>query len=569
MKKYLFIIASMLVVLVGCKKQETGDDASGDNTPAGPVISVTTPKIVDIESQSQFYEVQFTAKEAWTASAKSLDGAENAVVLPKTSGQAGDVKLKLAFEGIPEGEPGRVIELTIKAGNAVEVVRFFQGKVFWTESEEVTEVAKAGGKVNVKILTNFVCEVQKYDSFETWAPVTITKGDHQLDIEFDVAAYSGFDDRSAYVKITAEGVDLVVRFYVEQAGSLQLAWTQNFFWGMFPDGTRESISEVGDYIIINCGKTTQSTGGALVFNKSDGTYVKTLEIPSCTGITNDDAGNIIVSTGGNYPLEEGQEYIPLQVFAFTKAQAAAIIANGTLPEGTAPIISYYNGFYGYGLDNLRVTGDVTANAVITLCTSGGYADFYAVDWNIVNGVSTAAENSYSSCTALPNFLPEDYSMGIWTSFAIVAKHTGTSDQSPLYYMGYDNNYNLQYLATPTGEWAEVFVTGGEGNEGYNCMDIIEWNGHKYISFVATAYFAWVDWDGDGTYEHCPGYLYLLNIDDPANPVLESKYEYWCDPENWQYGNCVDVHLSLEGENLVAYVADSATSQYMKVVYPKP
>ena len=63
----------------------------------------------------------------------------------------------------------------------------------------------------------------------------------------------------------------------------------------------------------------------------------------------------------------------------------------------------------------------------------------------------------------------------------------------------------------------------------------------------------------------------MNIDDPENPVVESKYEYYCDYEaegNWQYGDCADVTLVVEGNDLAAYVVDASSSQYMKVVYPK-
>lgn len=586
MKKLFYIFAAVAVTMWACQKPnapEQKDDQKPDDKPATQDVELvlSTPEIVDVEAESGIYNIKFKSTEAWTASV--LNAPENAVVLGNTSGEAGDdIQLKVTYGGLGDGEVGRLFDVSILAGEKVRKnVTFFQGKVFIVDKEETPQVGLGGGEVVYGIRTNMEYSVKKYDGAEEafpWAPVTVTESDHLLSIAFNVAKNEGFDPRSCYVKVTVTGLaeddsDEVVRLYVEQEGTIKVAWTQNFIWTMFPEGTRESISEVGDYFIINSELTSQSTGGAHVFKKSDGSFVKTLDIPSCTGITNDDAGNIIVSVGGNYPIDEStwaldvDNQIPLQIFVFTKAEAATIIESGTLPN-KSPILTYSDGFYGYGLDNIRVNGDATSDAVITMCTSGGYGDFYAVDWEIKGGAFVDPGNGYTAYTELPNFLPTDYSMGIWSSFDIVAKHTGTTSSSPLYYMGYDNNYNLQYLSGKGAEWQEVFVTGGEGNEGYCTFSIAEWNGHKYLSFISLPYFAWADWDGDEVIDdNLPGTLWLLNIDDPVHPVLESSHQYYCDPENWQYGNSCDVKLVVEGSDLVAYVVDAAASLYMKVVYP--
>lgn len=597
MKKILYLLAAALMVAVACDKKNPDPTPQPDPTPATPDLELTTPNIVDVTAESSIYTVKFSAGKVWEASLSYPDGSESGAVLAMEKGLAGEkLELKVTFQGLTADQMGRLIELTLKAGSTTEKILFFQGLVFFADNEEeVPTLPVAGGKFDLNILTNMEVNIKKYDGADeafSWAPVTITedKAAHKIALAFNVAANDGYDARTAYVKFTlpevqvpvnddegnptGETTDLVTRFYLSQEGPLQVAWTQQFTWAMFPEGTRESIAEVGDYLIINCSKTSQGTGGALVFKKSDGSYVKTLDIPSCTGITNDDAGNIVVSAGGNYPIDDStwalipEQQIPLTVFVFTKAEAVTIIENGTLPN-KAPIITYNDGFYGYGLDNIRVTGDATTNAVITMCTSGGYADFYAVDWDIVNGAVINNGNGYTAYTALPNFLPGDYSMGIWNSFSIVAKHLGNSSSSAMYYMGYDNNYNLHYLSGAGAEWAEVFVTEGAGNEGYNTLATVEWDGHKYLSFISLPYFAWADWDGDGTIDsNLPGYLWLFNIDDPTKPVKLSCHEYYCDPTNWQYGDSCDVRLVVEGNDLVAYVVDAASSQYMKVVYPK-
>lgn len=598
MKKFLYLFAAALMVAVACNKKdpEPQPDPTPDPTPATPDLVLTTPKIVDVAGESSIYTVKFNAGKAWTATLSYPDGSESGAVLAKEKGEAADgVELKVTFQGLTEEQMGHLIQLDLKAGSTTESILFFQGLVFLPDNEEeVPTIPVAGGKYDLNILTNMDVTIKKYDGAEEafpWAPVTINQDEaaHKISLAFNVAANTGYDARTCYVKFTmpeiqvpvlddegtptGETTDMVTRFYLAQEGPLKVAWTQQFTWTMFPEGTRESIAEVGDYLIINCSKTSQGTGGAHVFKKSDGSYVKTLDIPSCTGITNDDAGNIVVSIGGNYPINEEtwelivDEQIPLNVVVYTRAEAANIIENGTLPN-KAPIITYNNGFYGYGLDNIRVTGDATSNAVITLCTSGGYGDFYAVDWDVVNGAVIDNGNGYTAYTALPNYLPDDYSMGIWTSFDIVAKHIGPSSSSAMFYMGYDNNYNLHYMSGTGAEWQVVYETGAEGNEGFCTLSTAEWNGHKYLAFVSLPYFAWADWDGDGTVDsNLPGYLWLMNIDDPSKPVKLSCHEYYCDPTNWQYGNSCDVKLVVEGTDLVAYLVDAASSQYMKVVYP--
>lgn len=578
MKKVLLFVAAAVIAFAACQKPDvtSGNEQKpgGDEKPVpDAAITLSTDAIVDLAAESAISTVRFNATKAWTAELSSPQGAIDGVVtIDKASGEAGDAEIKVVFQGLEEAFPGRYVVLTIKSGNVQQEVQFFQGKVFWTESEEITYLPLAGGNVNIKIFTNVEYEFTKYDQFEVWAPVTMTETSHGVDLAFNVAANTGFDARTAYVKFVLAEELGTVRLYVTEEGTLKLAWKQNFTWTMFPEGTRESIAVVGDYFIINSQLTSKSTGGMHVFKKADGSYVKTLEVPSCTGITNDDAGNIVISAGGT-PYDSND---PLVVFAFTKAAAASIVESGTLPDGVTPIIQYVNGFYGYGLDNLRVTGDITGDAIVTMVTSGGTADFYACDWEIKGGKYTGEAGTYTQWIQLPNNVPgpQDWGTpGIWSSKDIVAKHVDNSVSSKIFYNGYDFYGNLQLGTTDAFETVLTIYEDPAtyGNEGYQSLATAEWNGHKYLAFVATPYFAWADWDGDEVIDdNLPGYLWLLNVDDPAKPVVKSKYEYYCDFEaegNWQYGDSSDVTLVVEGNDLVAYVVDAASSQYMKVVYP--
>ena len=590
-KKLLYIFAAALVAMTACTKPEPEDpgdkpDDPGKEEPTITDFKLLSDAVVNVGAESVISVLKFTAPEAWTASVSYPEGSDtDYVVLTPASGEAGeDIEVKVTIQSLPKDQDGRYFNVGVKSGSKGADVVFYQGNVFIPSTTRI-EMGKDGGKAEFSVISNVDYNVTTYDSFD-WAPATFDKATGKG--SFNVAS-AGYDSRSAYVKFTipaiqdpvlddegndtGETADRVVKVYVTQEGKLQVAWDQQFFWSMFPNGTRESVALAGDYIIINCSLTDQGTGGALVFNKADGTYVTTVNAPSLTGVTNDDAGNIVISMGGNYPIDQStwelipDQQVPLYLFFIKKDDVAGILNGGDISK-LQPAIVYSDAFYGYGLDNLRVTGDVFGDAVITMCSSGAYS-VQIVDWDIKGGKYTDDGKGYTKYVDAPNFLPEDYSMGIWSSYDIVAKHLGNNSDSGLYYMGYDNNYNLQYLSSPSASWQEVLVSGATWEEGFTTFSTVEWNGHKYLGFIGVPYFAWADWDWDGTVDgYLPGHVWLVNIDNPEAPKVESKYEYYCDQSNWQYGDNADIKLTVEGDNLVAYIVDAASSQYMKIVYPK-
>ena len=578
MKKLFLIFAAAAFALVACEKEPA--DNGGDNGKTNPPepekteFKISSNLVVNLGKDSAMETIKFTAPAAWTAEVEYAGEAKDYVVLSKTSGEAGENEVKVTVQSLPEEEFGRYFFINVKCGNDAGKLTFYQGSVF-VVSDDWFEFGLDGGKAEFTVVSNMEYEVTTYADAFPWAGATFDKASGKG--SFTIGKSDSYDARTAYMKfviskdLIGTEEDYVVRVYANQEGNLKVAWVKQFEWVMFPLGSRESIAVAGDYFVINCLKTEYETGGAYLFNRSDGAMLKALNIPSCTGITNDDAGNIVITAGGDYPQKEdwsldAENQTPLYIFLLPKNQISNMLAAEN--PSLSPSIVWPNGFWGYGLDNVRVTGDITSNAVITMCTSGGYGDFYAVDWEVKGGV-VAQPQSYSSYIELPNFLPTDGTMGIWNSFDLTAKHLGATADSPLYYMGYDNNYNLQYLSAPGAEWQEVLVSGATWEEGFTTFATAEWNGHKYLSFVGVPYFAWADWDYDDTVDdHLPGHLWLVNIDNPAQPVVVSKYEYYCNPENWQYGNSADVRLEIEGNDLVAYMVDAASSQYMKVVYPK-
>lgn len=423
-----------------------------------------------------------------------------------------------------------------------------------------------GGTLYVQVQTNLDYSYKTYeDGSFPWQHVS--KSDDGI-FTIVIDANKGFDPRTSYIKFTipyiqdpvlddngdptGETEDHVERVYIAQDGNLATPWRQEFTWDLYNENHRYSMAIAGDYLVVSTGI------GAKVYNKKDGSFVLDLTsmlpfIP--TGVTNDDKGNIVLSTGGNYPLAEGDAYIPLEVWAISADKLTDITA-------AKKVLTYTNGWYGYGLDNIRVSGDIFGNACITMISAAGWdGGSSIVCWEVKDGnvaVDENGENPYTDYVGLP------WTTAIWASYNMVAKHLGDNVNSGVFTIGYDGNYNLHYNSSMAGaNWKEVLVTGSSWAEGYNAIDFIEWNGHKYASFIGMTYFAKPDWGGT-----MPSYLWLVNIDDPENPVTVSCMEYTISEENFIYGATTDVCLEVEGDNLVAYVFDSGCSCYFKVVYPK-
>ena len=153
MKKVLLFVAAAVIAFTACQKPESNNNSGSEQTPGGDdkpsepdaAITLSSDAIVDLAAESSISKVTFNATKAWTAELSFPQGEEEgAVTIDKTSGEAGDAEIKVVFQGLEEAFPGRYVVLTIKSGNVQQEVQFFQGKVFWTDSEEITYLPLAG-----------------------------------------------------------------------------------------------------------------------------------------------------------------------------------------------------------------------------------------------------------------------------------------------------------------------------------------------------------------------------------------------------------------------------------------
>lgn len=526
------------------------------------LIVEVTEKEIDCNEQDFYIDV----KSNVDYTAKVADGCDWMIVSEGTKAAVAS-QIHVGVD-LNKGEAREGSIIISGAGKNIEfVVKQAAFEPVFEVSSDWFEMGVEGGQYEFDVTANVEYAVKTYED-GSFPYHHVTRDGNHFTVTVD--ANPGYDVRQPYIKFTIDEIqDPVlddngeptgettaheVRVYCNQAGRLALGWRQEFTWDLYNESHRYSVAMYGDYMFVCTGI------GMKVFSKTDGSFLMdaTDMLPFIpTGITNDDAGNIVLSVGGNYPLtedgafDEEVEYIPLDVYA---------IPAGKLEDPTAIVKlvdSYSNGFYGYGLDNIRVTGDVTKDACITMVSAAGYdGGSYAVAFEIKNGTPV---NTYADYVTLPT------GGAVWSSANMVAKHLGTTVDSGIFYIGYDTHYDLCYNPTMSmANWQHVLVTGSSWAEGYNAIDFIEWNGHKYASFIGMTYFGKVDWGV------MPSYLWLVNIDDPANPVTVSCQKYYIsdDPGSFVYGSTTDVCLEIEGDNLVAYVFDSGVSCFMKVIYPK-
>ena len=339
---------------------------------------------------------------------------------------------------------------------------------------------------------------------------------------------------------------------VKQKGQAQAEeiWKMDFYWGIFPQGTRVSTAVAGDYFILY--SPSAITPGFHLMNKADGTEASVVAAPeNVTGITNDEAGNVIITTGGNFPISTEtwalipEEQIPLKVYVLTQEEFLA----GTVVE---PILTYYDGFYGYGLDNAQVNGNAKGDGLLTMTSGAAGGGTATLAWVIKDGATT--NEPTASATS-----PTDGG-DCWDSFQCVSIGAGLDAGSGYYFAGYVGDYNLHFSQKLEADasWSVAFETGYTWEGAINSGDVFNYEGHRYLAVLGMNYFAYSDWGLN------PCKIWVFNMDDPADPVLVINQEYWANEENWQYGSNTDIEVVEEDGMLVAYMVDVAASTYRKL-----
>lgn len=456
------------------------------------------------------------------------------------------------------GREARTGHITVTGEDLEKVITVTQG-AFEPEFDLVDELGvglwgtlsapKEGLEYTFTAVTNMEFEADAPDA--DW--IHVTKDGNVVTVTIDENPGAA---RSEYIYMGCSVGDEDYSDYgamitVKQKGQAQAVelWKMDFYWAIFPNGTRVSTAVAGDYFVLYSPGAV--TPGYHLMNKADGTEasVQAPPVENVTGITNDEGGNVIVTTGGNYPISKEtwalipEEQIPLKVYVMSQVD----FLNGNYGD---PIITYNDGFYGYGLDNAQVNGNAKGNGLLTMTSGAAGGGTSSIAWEIKDGATTSAPTAHAvSPTAGGD---------CWDSFHHVSIGAGLDVNSGFYFAGYVGDYNLHFtqkLGTEAN-WSVVYKTGYTWEGAVNTGDVFTYEGHRYLAIIGMSYFAFEGWGIDSK-------LLVFNIDNPANPELKIIETYYVNTENWQYGSNTDIEVLEEGDMLVAYLIDVGSSTYRK------
>ena len=568
MKKSLFAIALAGAMVLACKPEPA---------PVASSITLKSDAEVQVPVEGGTFTVEFEANVAWTA---ELDVKSDVAALNIKSGTPEDQKLKVSIQKNDVENVDRTITLTLLADGVEPVkVLFKQASVYvpyFTLSTNDVAVGVEGGSAEIEVTTNCKYTVAADDEYD-WLTLAQEEGKLILtaqastiyDLRYGSFTVTVPEIQDAVIdketkEPTGEYVDHTETIWFWQAGNATIAWSVRPDIATFLGSANLSMAIAGDYILV-C-----NVNDVYAFNIADGSFVEALGMGEMgiKSITNDGAGNVLFAGGGAWydataePAPE-PDYLNIAVLP---------ASDPTNMNKMKPQVMYLNGFYGLGLDNLRATGDCySGDGVITMTTAAGEGDAFCVAWQIKNGVAVDLEgnpslNQETYQTSYTDYVTITKGGAVWNANNIVAMALTNSLSDGVLEIGYDGIYNLRYNPNMSADsWIDVVATGSSWAEGYNAIDICEWNGHKYCAFIGMAFFP--QWA-------MPSYLWLVNIDDINNPVVEFCGEYTTElGEDEEVAGSIccsftDLKLVPDGDVLKAYIIDGSWDVMGCYTFPK-
>ena len=156
-----------------------------------------------------------------------------------------------------------------------------------------------------------------------------------------------------------------------------------------------------------------------------------------------------------------------------------------LPAGT--VVHSLANIYGCTIGNMRVRGDVTKNAVITVVAGAPPPRWY-IAWEIKDGTPTTVVDGIAKGI----FGKTAGSAAFWNPQQGCAMPAGDSFADGMFYTGYDGTRKVFYTPTiiKNAPWTKVIETGNEGNENLNCLATATFNKAKYVTYLMGAHFGY-------------------------------------------------------------------------------
>ncbi len=439
---------------------------------------------------------------------------------------------EFSFAVAPNTGEAREGKIVVTDGTLKETVLVKQDAwmpIFEVAPAEEQWIALEGGSVEITVTANVEYAVTVADN--DWLTVTNDGNVYKL----TAGANSSFDYRSVAVTVAPKDeafAESAVSFYVFQNGRATKLWTLNTAADIadFDRKAKVRLAKYGDFILL--GNTTK----AFVINPADGSLVTAYPFPdgvAAGSLCVDDAGNIVLATDCSYGGTMG-------IYS---------IADPANPQ--PELIKDFNtgNYYGNDVGNLRIKGDIKKNAMMTALISDG-AGGACLMWEFADGVCSTWYYSNPPYAVVSS------------SWGCVAP-VGTDFESGLYHVGYNGDYNFNYVANPgldsgANVWSVAYATGGSWMENWNCISTVEHNGKKYAAIMASCFFSYDDPE-----------VHILDVTDPANATLVYKYsasydvvrdESWVNTQFTEGGDTStsfsDVLLYSAGDALVMVYIDA-------------
>ena len=550
MKKSLFALCACALLFAACKQD--APTLVGTITVAEGIETV-------VPTEGSIINVDFVSNVKWVA---KLDVEADVASLNLTSGEAGEQRVKLTVMPLNEDNAKRSINLSLlPEGGDPAVITFTQSGPYvpyLSVSQDLYELGLEGGSVVITVDANtaytyevsegvtvveattdeenirtYTCTVEKNSS---WQPLTLGAWFTVPAIQDPVKDENGNE--------TGETEDHVESVYFSQASYAVFEYGVAIPESAF-GAKKYSVAVVGDKLAVANGSTV------VLFNKADGAFVQDLQVEGVWAITNDDAGNVLVITGdGDYPSAENPNPAGM---TFSVAPASSFTDTNTW----VTINTYKNGFYGLGIDNPTVRGNLLeGDAVITMASSGGTT--YSVFFQFKDGklMTASGEESelgkYTASVACPT-----ESGAVWKAKLMAYICVSNKFNEGVLFSGYDGNYSLFYNPSTVREnWTTTGLAYGTWASGISYADIVEFEGKTlYIGLQMTLFPQWA----------MPSAIDVVDITNISAPQHLAEISY-SNPENTEevYNTAV-LQCEKDGDNLAIYIVDGNQQSIVKLV----
>lgn len=389
-----------------------------------------------------------------------------------------ETKLVFAAEANTALE-GRTAKITITAGDLKQEITVNQAAFVPTFEMDATElwIASEGGSAVLNITANFEYSVAVAEGCD-WLTVTSEGGKHT----FTAVANPDFAYRAVEIVINGwtkeddentTDVNEAQKFYVFQNGRASTTWTKK------PADLGLTLAAGTTRMALKDGMLFLANGGSsvLVVDAATGTYVTAVNLPDgfvATSLTNDDAGNLVIAAELPYGATTNVYYLSSMNLEDVKVLCTLnndVVREVAIDAWGAPTTTGT-------ASNLRVSGDVTGDAVITMGL--GLIEHY-IACEIKGGVAQPQVSGK---------LPE-YDKLVNSPNDMVVYPLGTTIADGVVYTGYTLTYSV-YYSTDMQEWTSI-IAGEDyanGNDSPNAMASAKVNGKDYLAIGIGCHFSW-------------------------------------------------------------------------------